>query len=509
MAVKSGKVIVTAYFLAMMVIYPFYVQDGYWEIGEVKYCFFRNISIIITCVMILLTLGIVISKLKDFSIAVFCKSLSVTDWFMYAYFMSVLISFIFTPYTEEALWGTDGWYMGLVSQLLFISIYFMFSRYFQWNEGELYIILLSSGLIFLLGILNRYSVYPINMSGQTPGFISMLGNINWFCGYWSVFCPLGIVFYWNCRERWQQVIAGIYVVIGFLVGVVQGSSSAYLVLAVVFIFLFSISFKENPSMYRFLQLCMLFAFSCQLARLFRYLPFLTINYENELGIVLTDSNLTIYLGIIITAIAWWFHYNIKQKNYEIGQHKNIRKVVIAALAVMFVGYILLLVLNSCLPEGIFGLSGNSAFTFDDKWASYRGATWTIGILAYLNLSPFYKLVGVGPDCFSQYIYLEPWLGERAYAIFGSNRLTNAHNEWITLLVNQGFLGFTAYVGIFISAIVRFLKKANKAALCMCAASILAYTVHNMVSFQQILNTPFVFIVLGIGEGIWRKPERAQ
>lgn len=520
-AVKAGNIIVTVYFLVMMVIYPFFVGDGYWEIGTVKYLFFRNASLIATLVMILVTVGIFVLRGRAFSVTAFCKTLSVTDWFIYVYFMSILVSYIFTPFTEEAFWGADGWYMGFVSQLLFVAIYFMFSRYFRWNAGALYTILVSSALIFLLGILNRYSIYPIEMSGQNPGFISMLGNINWFCGYWAVICPIGVVFYWNCTKVWQQVAAGAYVVIAFITGVVQGSSSAYLVLAVLFIFLFAFSFRENKLMCRFLQLCMLFALSCQIARLLRYLPGFDMNYEDGLGIVLTDSGLTIYIGIIIVIIALCFHYVTKQKNYKIERHKNIRKTVIALLIVLSVGYVLLLVLNSCLPEGFFGLYGVPAFTFNDEWASYRGATWTTGVLAYREMSPLYKLVGMGPDCFAQYIYSLDGMAQKVYSVFGNNRLTNAHNEWITLLVNQGLLGLVSYAGIFISAVVRFLKKAmadkegnmqsemgisaeGKAVLYMCAISILAYTVHNMVSFQQILNAPFVFVILGIGEGIWRK-----
>ena len=38
---------------------------------------------------------------------------------------------------------------------------------------------------------------------------------------------------------------------------------------------------------------------------------------------------------------------------------------------------------------------------------------------------------------------------------------------------------------------------------MCAVAVLTYTAHNMVSFQQVLHTPYLFIVLGIGEGLLR------
>ena len=50
-----------------------------------------------------------------------------------------------------------------------------------------------------------------------------------------------------------------------------------------------------------------------------------------------------------------------------------------------------------------------------------------------------------------------------------------------------------------------MKKAGKKPLLYaCAMALLAYTVHNMVSFQQVLSTPYIFIVLGIGEGLARE-----
>lgn len=502
-------IIVTLYFLALTIIFPFYTKGGYAEIGEVKFNLFRNIGLAITAVMMLVIAESLFLNRKSFSVITFYKSLSVTDWFMYAYFMLVLISYIFTPFAEEAFWGAEGWYMGLVSQLLFIVIYFLFSRYFIWSNKWLYVILISSGLVFLLGILNRYSVYPIYMDEQTPGFISTMGNINWFCGYWAVICPLGIVFYWTSSAKWQQITASIYVVICFITGVVQGSSSAYLVLAGVFIFLFSLSFQENRAMYRFLQLCILFALSCQIARLLRYMPGLEMNYENELGVVLTDTNLTLFIGIVFIAIYVLFHNYVQKKNCDVKQYKKIRNTALVMMAAVLIIYILLLVGNTCLEGGLFGLSGVSLFTFDDAWASSRGATWSIGVRAYQSMPLLNKLIGAGPDCFASYVYSVEGLAERTYALFGNARLTNAHNEWITVLVNQGIMGFGCFVGAFAAAVCRFMKRAHvEPALYLCAASILFYMLHNMVSFQQILNAPFVFMILGIGEGICRKIDKS-
>lgn len=494
---KAGNIITALYFIALMTILPLYNTGSYSQIGIQKYEFFRNIGISITTAMILITGELLFLKRK------LPKNLSVPDLFMYSYFISVIISYILSPFKEKAFWGADGWYMGLISQLLFIGIYFVFSRYFIWNDRWIYLIYISSGLVFLLGILDRYSVYLIHMEGQTPGFISTIGNINWFCGYWAVICPFGIVFYWISNMKWQQMAAGIYVTICFIAGIVQGSSSAYLIFAGIFIFLFSLSFQENSKMDKFLKLCILFTASCQIAKLLHYLPGFEINYENELSSLLTDTNLTLYAGMMFTVIYLLFYHQTK-KNYDIKQHKKVRNVILILIIVISVIYTILLTANTCMENGIFGLSGISFFTFNDKWASSRGATWRIGIETYKNMPVQNKLTGIGPDCFACYAYSIDKLANDMHVLFGNAILTNAHNEWITILVNQGIAGLICFAGIFISAFVKFIKKAQfNPVLYLCATGILLYTLHNMVSFEQVMNVPFAFMILGIGESICR------
>lgn len=502
-----GNMIMTAFLLAMTVIFPFYIKDGYWEIGKVKALFFIHISLITASLMLpVIAMNFWLQR-KQVSIAGHYRRLSVTDWFVYGYLAAVLLSYLFTDYKNEAVLGAEGWYMGLVSQLLFIGIYFFFSRFFKWNERWLYLLLLSSGLVFLLGILNRYSVYPLTMYGQSPVFISTLGNINWFCGYWAVLSPLGILWYWNSRGAWKQAAAGIYAVIAFLSGVTQGSSSAYLALAAVFLLMFCLSFRDNRRMYRFLELGILFTIACQLARLFRYLPFFTMNYEDGLGQVLTDTNLTLYIGLMIGAVYLLFANLVKRRNFEIAKYKGLRNAVLILFGITFIGYLILLIVNTGIPGGIPGLSKQQLFLFNETWGNTRGATWMIALEAYRNTSFLQKFVGVGPDCFAEYIYAVPELAAYVYAQFGDSRLTNAHNEWLTILVNNGAIGLICYAGIFLSAIPRFLKKAkDEPSLYLFAASALAYTVHNLVSFQQVLNAPFVFLLIGAGSYMLREAD---
>lgn len=511
--------ILTAYFLVITVFYPLYIRDGYHGIGNVKFSFFRNATLM-TAGVLLLLLVIKLSyevfyQRKKISIAEHYRNLSVTDWFVYGYLVSVLLSYLFTFYQKEAFWGTEGWYMGLCSQLMFIGIYFFFSRYFNWRKEFLYAILGCSFLVFLLGILNRYSVYPIELAGQTPTFISTLGNINWFCGYLAAISPLGMAWYWNSigtdentgkAYLWAgRLISGIYVWIAFLVGIVQGSSSVSLVFTSVFLLFFYHSFEENDKMLRFLELCILFIFSCQTARILQYVPGMEMNYKGSLGNLLIGGNLTLYIGIGILLLYMLIHILIRKRQFRISRYRGPRYASWAIGIGLPVLYAILLIANSCLADGLPGLVGHPAFTFNEDWANSRGATWESAFLAYLHMSPLQKLVGVGPDCYAQYIYTVPDLAERVYAQFGDARLTNAHNEWLTILVNTGALGLFSYAGIFISATVRFLRKVKEQPMFyLCVAAVLSYSIHNIVSFQQVLNAPFVFLIMGIGEGLYRK-----
>lgn len=81
-------------------------------------------------------------------------------------------------------------------------------------------------------------------------------------------------------------------------------------------------------------------------------------------------------------------------------------------------------------------------------------------------------------------------------------LTNAHNEWLTILVDIGVLGLVSYAGMMISVIRNFLHAGKKSMLVgACGFCVLAYTVNNMFSFQQVMNISTVFVIMGIGENL--------
>ena len=62
----------------------------------------------------------------------------------------------------------------------------------------------------------------------------------------------------------------------------------------------------------------------------------------------------------------------------------------------------------------------------------------------------------------------------------------------------------AYLGIFISSAARFWKKTKKhPELIAIVMAILCYMGHNFFCYQQIVCTPTIFILIGVGESIIR------
>lgn len=168
-------------------------------------------------------------------------------------------------------------------------------------------------------------------------------------------------------------------------------------------------------------------------------------------------------------------------------------------------FLILLVINTKTP-GILGpLSKHSIFLFDGHWGSARGATWRDGFAIYQSFSWRERLFGVGQDCFAAYGYSVPELSARLTEEWPNSRLTNAHNECITHLVNIGIFGMLAFIGIFWSSFKRLLERAKAEPLCyVFAASLLSYFIHNQFSFAQVLNVPYIYMMLGLGESLMRR-----
>ena len=94
--------------------------------------------------------------------------------------------------------------------------------------------------------------------------------------------------------------------------------------------------------------------------------------------------------------------------------------------------------------------------------------------------------------------------QEARSVFGDKRLTNAHGEWITVLVDTGLMGLLSFASMIVSGIASLLEKKQNVLCKICAVSIFCYTLHNVFSFEQMMNISQMYLVLGIGFSLFKK-----
>lgn len=498
---RISPYVVTLYVFIMFCIYPFYYENGYYNMATAKCRFFLVLSVIAFFVILLTSLIDTIRWGKGTGIAFDWEKISITEKILYVYMVMVVLSFIFSNFKQSVLWGATDWYIGTIPLLLmtFLSCYIMH----MWEEQKWlkYGWLIVSGIVFLLGICNRFSFYPIPIQPRQPGFISTLGNINWFCGYMSVTAPMGVSIFVLKREeykdKWKKWLLAFYVQLVFVTGFCQGSDSAFIWNAALFIVLFWIAVKNTERIKRWLLMVGMWGISGQLVRALKAMFPERYNYGTSIFI---DTNVTWIIALIAIGLYVIIHFQWKkEKDLAVTLQDGIRRIMLAAFVIGILIWLVLAVYNT--NAGISHFTDNSLFLLNEGWGNGRGLIFKVSLDVFERMSPLQKLFGVGADGFSAFAYSDPEMQRYLTSCFGESILTNAHCEILTNLINLGLLGTTAFVGVFASFVVRCMKRGEEYPQAYIpAVCVICYFANNLISFSQVLNIPFLFLILGMGEG---------
>lgn len=510
---KLSFYLINLYVFIMFCVHPLYYENGYYNMATAKCRFFLGLSIIAFLVILMTMVLEQAMQKKRVCIAVDWKRVSLTEKLLYAYILMLLLSFAFSEFKEKVLWGATDWYMGTIP-LLLMTFFSLLLMYF-WREEKWLMIefLVVSALVFLLGICNRFSIYPIFIEPQNPGFISTLGNINWFCGYMSVISPIGIGLFVFTKEeeyryKWQKWLLFIYVMIVFVMGFCQGSSGVFVWNGALFLALFGISLRSTDGMKKWLSLLVMWGMSGQLVRLLRILFPKQYNYEVS---IFVDTNVTLIIAIIAICLHMAIDLVLRKGKSRIvelvsalerkGVYRNLGMVLIIGI----LSWLVVSVYNT--KVGISFLKGNPLFLFNESWGNGRGMIFKTSFEMFGQMSLVQKLFGVGADGFSAFAYGTPEIQSSLYSYFGESVLTNAHCEILTNLINLGIVGTAVYIGVFVTFVTRCLKKGKEYAYAYIPAlCIICYFANNIISFAQILSIPYLFLILGCGESILKRKE---
>ncbi len=529
-AMNITSSVVSLYLMVMLGIFPLYYKYQYAGMGDAKYKLFLYASI--TCVVVFFLCSafnnIFFPKTVKKAInkqtvkTIIRSNITTMDAAIIIYFACTTISFLCSPFKEMGFWGSSGWNMGFLSQILFIAIYFLIAKWWKYQQWAVWLLMASSAIAFVVAVLHRFDVDILNIYGSLNMynkilFLSTMGQSSWYSSFLCVVFPLGLYLFFISENIKVRLISGIYSVIAMCSLVTQNTDSAFMALFAVMMGLFYLSFENK--MKRFLEATILvlgsFCFMgiCQRVFVDYAIALDTMSLFMSQSIVIWILFVT---SIICYGIACYAVHKksggvlVKNKNQngEETEKKGVNRLVFwlltGIIAVGIIAVITFIVLNTkgYLLEKYGYQSSNNYLLFDTMWGNGRGFAWKFAVTSFAEFSFLRKLIGVGPDCFSAYISGVPQYLEQMKNFWGNLVLTNAHNEYLTKLYNIGIIGLLSYLGMLVMAVGTFFKHRNEnpflPALALCVVS---YMIHNIFCYEQVCCTPFFYILMGIGSNL--------
>lgn len=537
------------YMVALTVLLPLYTQGSYVMLGDSKYALFRNVSLLCLC---LAGVSLLVGGLKHISgiggrLSAWTvrwkekrvdgrQFLSPVDICVLCYGACVVVSALCSSYGATAWTGYREWHMGAVSQLIFVSIYFLFSRWYTGSAWTVYLWEAAFFLVVLLGFCSRLGLDPLKLlDGFDSGdwgyshLISTIGNINWFCGYCAVALAMPVAGYLRGKGWKNQILLYIVSVLGLILLCIQGSDAGPALAATCLGVCLLWSGGNASTLGKTLLLA---------AGVFLGLPCYSWFVEllgdaarkaiPEDGLGLSVFGWGGWWLVGLACVGLWFmvhklagvdshEKDVPSSDFEGIGHVNLQDASVrkdasvrsdvsvqrdtsiqrnAVVKRFWLGTVILVAAVVTVVGALYLVQ----LTHTQDWVNGRASLWRLAWQGFLRGDWKQKLLGVGPDCFAEYIYsvfppeeLPEVEGHFADAVF-----TNAHNQWLNHLVNTGLLGLCSVAGLAVTTFRRYRHYLpGVLALSM-------YGVNSLVSFQQVLSTPMFFLMLGICEYSARK-----
>ena len=501
------KIVCQIYMAAIFVVLPLYYipWNGYYKLGDTKYYLYRNISLLCVGIWLLTELLAALSgwwagkghrpgkSLRETGKDLLekCREHSVTTA-VCLYALLAVISALCSPYGHTAWTGEREWYMGAVTICLMTGGFLLVAKYGEQCRQILFLGEAAFAAVTLIGLLQKLGYDPLSLlKGYVVGdweythMLSTLGNNNWLSGYYSVMFPLSLALFQQAvaeEKKYRGIVLGICNVFVVMLLLLQGSDGGVIVACVAV----GLCFWQNRKQVQFWEPYLLFLAASALGMYFWGI------WMKKLGtydIMLQDGiakKLAGWQGWILFALLSLLFCGIYHRISE-TKKRALQKCVFGG------------VLAATMIIAVWYLHRIAGVDFAE-WGNRRGRLWQMAWTGFRKGSLHQKLLGAGPDCFAAYLgELLPGgtvLFDKGY--FNGSVFTNAHNEWLTTLINMGLLGVAAYAAVFITAL-RTYKKNFLAVLLL-----LTYGIHSLISFQQVLNAPFFFLVLGLCEAADRR-----
>ena len=507
------------YIYLLICLYPFLIKPGYEVTSYVKYDFLTAVSYGISAgpfripTLIPLSLICIIAgtglniKRQGKGIKDFIRNLrfSSTDIFVALYALFVIISSIVSPYRDDLILGIPQSYMGLASQFILIFIYYMTSRLLDPEElkGIVYASFVSSALVFLIGILQRfgYDIFNLYDGLENKLFISTIGQHTFFSQYMILFITLSIFMVWISEPgSVMRKVSIFHLVIASCLPCILNADMIFSGMFFALSFLFVLSFESIERMKAFFEISLIILLTFGIMGIVWYFAKPEFRLEPLPKFIMLSPCIWMAVTFFLLIYVFLRRRSGGRAGFDISKYRYIGYIYVGLLGLAVVSLTVYIILNTgkVLPENL--QSRAEYLLFDPFWGNGRGAIWHDTVMSFfgeLKKSPVTAVFGAGPDQYVHVVdeYVHDWI-----VIYSDKVALYAHNEWLNAFINYGLFGGIAYLGVFISALIRFVKNREGTPAALGAAClVVAYLAHQFFGYQQYISTPYIFLILGIGE----------
>lgn len=490
----------------LLVVFPVYMHNAYFDILGAKSYYL----LVVNGALLVAMLAWGAFHWKTFTGRFAETRLNVLDIAMIVLGVCYILAFLVSDYKEDTIIGSNARYGGVAMYCLFVTTYFLISRFWKFNVATIrwFMFVMIFVSLFTVTDFFRGDIFGLkkyidpNLYGS---FSTTIGNIDTVASFLAI--PMafsGVMFLLTKNDKHKAVTYGISFFIMMLGVIMSRADNGYLALAAFFGFIPLIAFKTKKGFRRYIlaaggflaiESVMIYLTENMADKIYAPGGFLNIFALLKVP-VLIGAIVLIAIGVILCVMA-----AKKGVNDEALMPGWVRWVYLGFIIVIFaIGIGIYVIANidiTLLPEAF--QKEKSILVFDDHFGGGRGYTWKATIdLWKNNLTLPQKLFGAGPETSGIYMTTFKYeeMVETTHLIFDS-----PHNEFLQMFFNLGIVGCIAYVGSFVTAIVLLLKNKLSEHYNYCVAIAFIILCH---MFECVVNIVvpidcgllFAFIALG-------------
>ena len=489
------------YLFLMFAVFVFYSPEKYDYIGNRKIAYFEKVTAVFLALIILFGIIALINRLCNKKKLSF-KTTPVQKVFL-IWGLWIIVSYVFSSYKSESIFGYEGWRMGLFAQLSMIAIFFVCQYYAGNTEWVLYMAVAALVAESIIIILQRLGFDPFGLyqgmeltEWNRRNLLGTIGNRNWLMGYQICIAPLLIWLYVTAEKTYMRIVFGISVFLMMAALFLQGSRSGIIALAAIIYILLLIYSNNAVKTARIAEtVCAICLF---------WLIFSAFNVKllepEEMDTTRMYSWLWLIPALVLAAfITGIYVYIRKSKKEKFPDRVGILiRVCLISLVLLATAGIFAIQLSDPLWRL---LGSNNSLRITDMSGSGRILLWKSCLQGFLADSKVKELIfGVGPDCFGFWYQTKNIVIPVEGGPFGEAVFTNAHNDLLTAMVNYGIPGMILYSSTFIIMLITLIKRCGKGLSnwsVLGIAVLMGYFINNIFSFQQVCSSPLFYIIMGL------------